>query len=237
MTLYQQVTDRILNEIRLGRLKVGDRLPPEQDYAVELGVSRSTLRLAFSELERAGVLHRRKRVGTQIVAEEPSRMFNMRTDGLHELLTLGRDTNLKITGKRTVEGSEIPLLNGLESATGYWLEVSGMRYLPNDTTPFNLSRIYVTGRYAGIEPVLGASENSVFTVIERVFGVSVSRVTQTTRAVACPDDVAPSIGLATGAPSLMTEAYLYGPAQELMEVSIGYFDPDRFQLNTEVEIG
>ena len=64
--LYKQVCDDILARIEAGSLKVGDKLPPEADYAAELGVSRSTLRLAFGELERVGVLRRKKRVGRRI---------------------------------------------------------------------------------------------------------------------------------------------------------------------------
>lgn len=61
--LYLQVSDTILKQISAGERKVGDRLPPEADFATELGVSRSTLRLAFNQLESHGVLRRRKKAG------------------------------------------------------------------------------------------------------------------------------------------------------------------------------
>lgn len=71
---------------------VGDKFPPEADYAAELGVSRSTLRLAFADLEASGVLKRRKRAGTVIISDAPRQRFNMATTGINELLSLGRDT-------------------------------------------------------------------------------------------------------------------------------------------------
>lgn len=235
-TLYQQVSNQILDAIQSGTLKVGDRLPPEADYAADLGVSRSTLRLAFDDLERSGVLQRRKRLGTRIIADRPKPRFNMATTGIYELLSLGRDTELAITKTSTIHQSDVTRLEGYESETGYWLEVTGTRSLAGENTPFNLSHVYVPARYAGIEPVLGKTETSVFQVIEESFGISVGRVSQTARAVACPLAVAQVLGLEEHAPVLLIEAQLLNRDGQLMEISVAYFDPDRFQLATDVEI-
>lgn len=234
--LYNQVTNRILAELKSGALKIGDRLPPEKDYAAELGVSRSTLRLAFSELERAGILKRRKRAGTEIIADHPKPQFNMRTGDIHEVLSLGRDTMLDISDTRTVAEADIAVLAPHKSETGYWLEISGTRSLEGQSSPFNVSKLYVTGRYAGIEPVLGTREASIFQVIGSTFGVSVGRVNQTVKAVSCPPDVASQIGLKAGDPALLIQALLYDKTGGLMEVTVAYFDPERFQVRTDVEI-
>lgn len=235
-TLYQQVSVQILDAIQSGDLKVGDKLPPEADYAAELGVSRSTLRLAFDDLEKSGVLQRRKRLGTRIIADQPKPRFNMATTGIYELLSLGRDTELAISKTCSIPQAEVAQLEGYKSETGYWLEVTGTRTLAGEEMPFNLSRVYVPARYAGIEPVLGKTETSIFQVIEDSFGISVGRVSQTARAVACPLAVAQILGLEEHAPVLLIEAQLLDRGGQLMEISVAYFDPDRFQLETDVEI-
>lgn len=235
--LYQQVADDILQQVQSGSLQIGDKLPPEADYAVTLGVSRSTLRLAFAELDRLGVLQRKKRAGTRIIADTPKPQFNMSTSGLHELLSLGRDTELVITDTRTVPTQEIAHLQGYQSETGHWLEISGTRTLPGETLPFNTTQIYVPARYAGIEHVLKATETSVFKIIEDTFGVSVGRVSQAAKAIACPPDAAPVIGLQPAAPALQIVAELTTRDDMLMEISVATFDPNRFQLRTDVRIG
>lgn len=234
--LYQQVSQQILDQVESGKLMVGDKLPPEKQYAEELGISRSTLRLAFSELERVGVLKRRKRAGTEIVSNRPKPIFNMSTTGIYELLSLGRDTELTLSGTRTVRTQDIPLLEGHESETGYWLEVSGTRSLAGEQRPFNVNQVYVSARYAGIEPLLAARETSVFNAIERSFGVSVGRVSQEVKAIACSAAEAKIMGLSSGAPVLQIVAQLYERNGGLMEVSIATFDPNRFQVRTDVEI-
>jgi GntR family transcriptional regulator len=54
--LYVQIKDQIRQLIRNGMLQPGDRLPPERDWAKEIGVSRNTVSMAFRELEGEGVL-------------------------------------------------------------------------------------------------------------------------------------------------------------------------------------
>ncbi len=235
-SLYSQVCDRILDLIQSGALKVGDRLPPEAEYAAELGVSRSTLRLAFSELEASGVLQRRKRAGTEIISDQPKQRFSMATTGINELLSLGRDTKLTIDSTRTVKTEDVPQLEGHSSETGHWLEVHGVRSLSGAAKPFSVNLVYVPARYAGIEPLLKDTDTSVFRAIEESFGISVGRVSQATRAIACPADEARIMGLPKGAPVLRIEAELYQRDGTLMEISVATFDPERFQVRTDVEI-
>ena len=234
--LHQQLSEAILTQIQTGKLRVGAKLPPEADYAAELGVSRSTLRLAFTELERVGVLQRKKRAGTTVVADRPKSEFNMSTTGLHELLSLGRDTNLVLSGTKTVRTQAVTQLHGYDSETGHWLEISGTRILPGETVPFNSTRIYVPARYAGIEHVLKQSEPSVFRIIEERFDLVVGRVNQSAQAIRCPADIAGIIGIEPDAPALRIVAQLYDRNAVLMEISVATFDPDRFQLQTDVKI-
>ncbi|SCK51579.1 FadR/GntR family transcriptional regulator [Streptomyces sp. WMMB 322] len=59
---YELVLTRIEQLILDGRLKVGDRLPPERELSEMLGVSRAAIREALRVLEAQGAL--RPRVGT-----------------------------------------------------------------------------------------------------------------------------------------------------------------------------
>lgn len=55
---------RIRNMIEESRFKVGDKLPNENDFANELGISRSTLREAIKALTSLGILEIRRGKGT-----------------------------------------------------------------------------------------------------------------------------------------------------------------------------
>lgn len=55
---------RIRNMIEENRFKVGDKLPNENDFANELGISRSTLREAIKALTSLGILEIKRGKGT-----------------------------------------------------------------------------------------------------------------------------------------------------------------------------
>jgi DNA-binding FadR family transcriptional regulator len=70
MSIPQDVLGQLLLSIDGGRWKPGDRLPPERNLADELGVGRSSLRIALSELERRGRIRRHVGQGT-FVTHDP----------------------------------------------------------------------------------------------------------------------------------------------------------------------
>lgn len=68
---YEETMQQLLQSIRLGLIRPGERLPPERELAVMLGVSRDTLRDAISTLAEQGyVISKRGRYGGTTVREE-----------------------------------------------------------------------------------------------------------------------------------------------------------------------
>lgn len=84
---FEEICGRIREQLALGILKPGDKLPPERDLAQQLGVSRNVLREALRSLEMAGVLKLQKGVkgGAFIRQGDTSRM----NDVMSDMLSLG----------------------------------------------------------------------------------------------------------------------------------------------------
>lgn len=62
--LYQQIVDGLKREVSAGRLKPGAPLPSFRVLAEELLVSVITVKRAYEELEREGIIYRRQGLGT-----------------------------------------------------------------------------------------------------------------------------------------------------------------------------
>ena len=70
--LYRQIADQLRSLIRGGEYPVGTRLPPERDLAVQLGVSRPSVREALIALEVEGLVEVRGGSGIHVLAREPA---------------------------------------------------------------------------------------------------------------------------------------------------------------------
>jgi DNA-binding FadR family transcriptional regulator len=71
---FEETVERLLQAIKLGVVGPGEKLPPERELAVRLGISRVTLREAIRALQEAGYLDvRRGRYGGAFVIYVPPR--------------------------------------------------------------------------------------------------------------------------------------------------------------------
>jgi GntR family transcriptional regulator, transcriptional repressor for pyruvate dehydrogenase complex len=84
---FEEICERIREQLALGVLKPGDKLPAERELAQQLGVSRNVLREALRSLEMAGILKLQKGVkgGAFIREGDTSRMNEV----MRDMLSLG----------------------------------------------------------------------------------------------------------------------------------------------------
>ncbi|MDW7740095.1 MAG: GntR family transcriptional regulator, partial [Bacillota bacterium] len=106
-TLNDQVIEIILGKIRDGELKPGERLDSQDELAVKLGVSRSTVREAFSKLASMGVIDILHGQGTFVKkVQDYSYMDNL----LASLNLLDKDSILHVLEvRKVIESSTVQL--------------------------------------------------------------------------------------------------------------------------------
>lgn len=90
MSVTDEAIVRIRELITSGRINPGDRLPPEQDLATMLGISRSSLREAVKALSQARVLDVRRGDGTYVTSLEPELLLS----GMSFVVDLMQDSTL-----------------------------------------------------------------------------------------------------------------------------------------------
>jgi len=84
---FEEICHRIREQLALGVLKPGDKLPAERSLAQQLGVSRNVLREAIRSLEMAGVLRLQKGVkGGAFIREGDTDRMNA---VMRDMLSLG----------------------------------------------------------------------------------------------------------------------------------------------------
>ena len=82
---FEIIANKVRDQIRDGKLRTGDKLPPEREMAQQLGTSRNALREALRSLEHAGLisLHKGARGGAFITDGNPSAVAQSIEDLMH----------------------------------------------------------------------------------------------------------------------------------------------------------
>ena len=75
LTAYQEVKQKITEDLVRGRYPMGQALPAEKDLAKELDVSIGTLRKAVDELVAEGIVVRRQGRGTYVAEHDEKRLL------------------------------------------------------------------------------------------------------------------------------------------------------------------
>ena len=67
--IYRQLTDSIRSAIKKGLLTSGQQLPTVQDLSADLGIAVGTIKRAYDELEREGIVEKVQGRGTFVCYE------------------------------------------------------------------------------------------------------------------------------------------------------------------------
>lgn len=87
--LYEQIVEGIKREITDGRITGGAPLPSFRALAQDLMVSVITVKRAYDELERAGIIFRRQGLGTFVTPEAADRSREIKLDQARSLFVEG----------------------------------------------------------------------------------------------------------------------------------------------------
>ncbi|HLU72659.1 MAG TPA: FCD domain-containing protein [Nonomuraea sp.] len=153
---FEETVERLLQAIKLGVVAHGDKLPPERELAVRLGISRVTLREAIRALQDAGYLDvRRGRYGGAFVTYVPPppgsadlrrAVARMGTDDLADALTF----------RMAVECGAARVLAGME-LTGGQRDTLRRRLADLDAAPLEDYRRLDTAFHLSIAELTGSA--------------------------------------------------------------------------------
>ncbi|HEX2891969.1 GntR family transcriptional regulator [Vineibacter terrae] len=225
---YVTVANALMAAIAAGRHPVGSTLPTEHELCERYGISRFTAREALRQLRDAGLVTRRPRAGTTVVATQRRVPYTQTLGSLDALLQYATDTELRLVYTGTIEvdralAREIPLGLGQR-----WLFGIGIRYRRDDEVPVCLTRVYVNPDFDDVARRLSNRADAIYKLIEEHHGVSVARVEQRIFAVPLGRDEALHLKAKASGPALRTLRLYYDSDDRLLEVSDSIHPGERF---------
>lgn len=115
--VYGKIVDDVRRKIESGQWREGQKLPGERELCNLYGVARGTLKAAFSELQKAGLIRQVRGSGTYVESREKGvRDLEKQADDLiaflaslklgeEEILTLGKTVILQKSTTVTKDGT------------------------------------------------------------------------------------------------------------------------------------
>lgn len=223
--LYKQVYGLLTTRLVDGFWKPSESIPSEMALAAELGVSQGTVRKALNQMVAENLLSRQQGKGTYVAehTQESSlfRFFRLREPNGESLVP---ETRVLSSSRRAATAVERTQL-GLEGKQQV-VELVRLRFLHGD--PAVLEKVI---QPLSVFPDIDKEPempNSLYTLYQEKFGISIVSVEDELHAIQVPDEYAGHLGLAVGAPVLMVERSSINIDGRAVEWSQAYCSTEKF---------
>ena len=231
--LYYQLEQVLRKKITSDDFSAGKPLPTENDLCKEFGVSRTTVRQAFTALINEGLITRIPGKGTFLAQHDPNQKvvhyFNT-TQSLADYLTfatLPKKIHHKGLVNPSIESAQ--LFDILPSHKVYTLR--GIR-LQNDV-PLCYFIISILPEYADLFAGEDIKKKPVLTILIEKLGTTVQKVNQKIRTAKANDRLSKFLCIKKDDPVLILDTAYYID-DKVVETGLNYFNAELFHYKMEL---
>jgi GntR family transcriptional regulator len=231
---YAQVANDLMERIAAGQYPIGSLLPKEVDLSAEYGISRHTMREALRRLDEAGLVSRRRRAGTEVLASLPVPSYRQPINSIDDLLQYGEATEIRVRRQTRVK-CNVALAKMLGCEKGReWLRVETIRTRPSDRRPICHTTVYLNAELDDIEARVGALSGPISAMIETIYGLRIAEIEQSIQAVSLDAARAKRLRVDPGSPALQAIRRYYDATERLVELAVAVHPGEHFVYITRL---
>ena len=232
---YARIAADLVERIAAGEYPVGSLLPTEIELSLSYGVSRHTMREALRRLTEAGLISRRRRAGTEVIASQPSMRYRQPNSSINDLLQYGEDTQAKLTKQARIRcNAPTAALLGCETGRE-WLRIESLRSRRSDHLPICHTTMYLNLELESIEEHVARLDGPVSAMVEKIYGLRIIEIEQSIEAISLDPASARRLGEQPGAPALKAVRRYYDGDRRLIELAIAIHPSERFAYVTRLK--
>ena len=226
--VYLLLRDRIAD----GSLAEGAALPPEQSLAVEHAVSRITVRRALAELEREGLIVRRRGAGTFATPRHDAKpMAADLADVLANIVAMGQGTSVRLLAFGYCQpGPKVAA--ALKLRQGERVQ-RAIRVRLLDGKPLSYLTTHVPERIGLTYSEAELASRPLLSLLERS-GMAVTRATQEVSATLASPDIAQALEVETGSALITLTRTTLDEEGNGIEHLHALYRPDRYALRMDL---
>jgi GntR family transcriptional regulator len=229
---YIQMIEVLKEKINQDEWKPGDQIPSEPELCEVYGVSRTVVRQALRELELEGLILRRKGKGTFVAERKISENLISKLTGFyHDMVAHGMSPITRVLKQGVIPASKkVAEYLNLEPETPVF-EIERQRSV--DENPILLVTTYIPYHLCPRLAEYDLSNQSLYAVLEKEFGLVISHGHRTIEAVAANEREAQLLNVEEGDPLLLLNAVTYLEDGTPLEYyhSVHRGDRSRFEVN------
>lgn len=225
--LYQQLMDKLKNEIAKGTYAPGDQLPPEIELAKQNNVSVVTARKAVRELAALGLVVRTQGKGTFVSKPKYGRDFTHITSFSESCRLMGVKPGSKLVDSKIVVPNDALLLTQLQlppsSKTVY---ISRLRYVDDEPVAIESSWFSLDYAFLLDEDL----ENSLFDLLWNKIGIRIEKSRKRISVCRATTQEGKLLGLRKNHPLLLVRSVAYTGGDMPVYVCNQIINGERFEL-------
>jgi len=222
-------------DIQSGRYKLGGRLPIEVELATLFDTSRPTLRQALGTLAAEGLIVRRPRTGSVVVATHVPVVLSQAVTSVNELLDYPRDTHRKVTASRYLKTGDA-LAQQLHCPVGKeWFQITTLRYAGASTVPLCWTDTYVLPQYAGVTKHRRHTSMPVCEQVVEMFDEVIEQADVEIFVMRVPRRMASALKVEAESPAMVVMRTYTGRSGDVFQTSVSVHPEERYRYRFELK--
>jgi len=226
--LYVRIAGELTAAIADGTYPIGAQLPTELVLCERFGISRHTAREALRMLTTAGLVRRRQRAGTAVIAMPSDAHFVHEAHSLGDLQQYARTTQLRFAYIGSISLNKAHAERFGAKPGDEWIYATGLRREATGDRPICVTRLFLNPALTDIADKLRNSREAVYALIEREYRISIATVAQEFHGVVLDVHDAGNLGVPPGTPGLQVLRSYYDADDRLIEHADSIHPSDRF---------
>ncbi|TDR88072.1 GntR family transcriptional regulator [Enterovirga rhinocerotis] len=229
---HRELAGELIDELASARYAVGARYPTEQELQRRFGVGRHTVREALKIMTEQGLLGRRRKTGTVVLAMRPPSTYVHTLRDFDGLFDFAHTTDLRVLHTGFVSHPRILPADLQEEGDGRWFRVAGIRYRKGQSEPLCWSEVMVAARFAPDRAAVEAGDRAIYEITLERHGIKLGHVEQDISAVPLPATLAASLEAGDVRAGLLVRRRYVTPTGETFEVSLNTYPADRYSVRS-----
>lgn len=227
---HMALAKELASEIASGQHAVGSRFSTDKHLQERFGVGRHTVREALKILTEQGLIGRRRKTGTIVLAQHPVSPFVHSLRDIRSLFDFAQSTTLEIRHEGFVRIAPQTAGEFFESPDHRWLRIAGIRSAKADGTSLAWSEIMIPESFIPDRDEVRKKEKAIYEIILEQYHLKLEYVEQKITASQLPTQLTEILGADQKSAGLRVERRYVAHTGATFEVTQNLYPADRFSI-------